>query len=501
MVTLGSSLREDQGWTAALVRAEARADAPLGVTIAAAGPRARAVFAASRQVAHDPCRPHLDAVLADTGAEARRTDAPVALLRANPMLGVPAFDPALDNPVGWVRNVDARAVTLGPSRLLPDGVSARRAVSADDHRALAHSHRLEDVAAYHAGPLARTGVLVRLAGRGVPVHLADRDPALEALLGMELHALMCTDLAGADTAAREAASIAMRRAALRTHSLRARARQVCEAADVPPPEPARVSVLLATCRPALLARAVANVARQRYPRIELVLALHGAGFGAETLERALAGFRHPARVLRLDADRPLGAVLNAASAVAAGPLLAKMDDDDVYGPEHLWDLVLAHEYSGAALVGKYPSTVYLARLDRTVRNRPTAGEVWSHSITGGTLLLAAEDLARAGGWRDAARQQVDWSLVEDVAHRGGAVYRTHDAGYLLVRHGETHAWERPDASFLAGAEAVHAGWRPDLAGIGDAPAAAMPVVGPPSTHTRSGRASRGAPPPTRSDPV
>ena len=68
----------------------------------------------------------------------------------------------------------------------------------------------------------------------------------------------------------------------------------------------------------------------------------------------------PAAVLR----RPLGAVLAAATAAAAGPLLAKMDDDDVYGAEHLWDLVLAHEYSGAALVGKFPATVYLARSDR-----------------------------------------------------------------------------------------------------------------------------------------
>ena len=449
--------------------AQARVDAPLGVAIAAVGPRARAVFAASRRVAHDPAAPHLDVVLADTGADAARASAPVARLNANPALGVPAFDPALDNPVGWVREVDARAVALGPPQLLPDGVSAQCAVSADDREAMAHYHRLEDVAAFHAGALERAGVLARLAGRGVPVHLADRDPSLETLLGSELHALMCADLAGASAGAREAASISMRRAALRTHSLRARARHACEAAGAHPPELARVSVLLATHRPALLARAVSSVARQRYPRIELVLALRGAGFEAATVERALAGFGHSARVLRLAGDRPLGTVLNAASAEASGSLLAKMDDDDVYGPEHLWDLVLAHEYSGAALVGKFPSTVYLARLDRTVRNRPVAGEVWSHAIGGGALLLASADLARAGRWRDVSRH-VDWSLVEDVARLGGAVYRTHDAGYLQVRSGEVQAWDRPDAAFLAGAEAVHAGWRPDLAGISDAPA-------------------------------
>ncbi len=462
-------LREGRGWTAAPVEAaaEAPADAPLGAAIAALGPRSRAAFAASTRVVHEPGAAGADAVLADTAAAAAAAGAPAAVLIANPALAVPAFDPALDNPVGWVREVEHRVAALGPPRLLPEGVSAHVPVRADDRGALRHCHHLEDTAAFHAGAVERAGTLARLAARGVPVHLADGDPALEALLGAELHALMRAGIAGAGAAARESASVAMRRAALRTHSLRARARQVCEAAGAHPPEPALVSVLLATRRPPLLAWAVANVARQRYPRVELVLALHGGGFEAAALERALAACPHPARVLRVGADLPLGAVLNAASAEAAGPLLAKMDDDDAYGPEHLWDLVLAHEYSGAALVGKFPATVYLARLDRTVRRRAVASEAWSHSIAGGTMLLARGDLHRAGGWREAPRH-VDRALVEDVARGGGAVYRTHDAGYLLVRHGGGHTWKRDDRDFLAGAEAVYAGWRPDLAGAGDA---------------------------------
>ena len=172
----------------------------------------------------------------------------------------------------------------------------------------------------------------------------------------------------------------------------------------------------------------------------------------------------------------LGAVLEAASAAPAGPLLAKMDDDDLYGPEHLWDLVLAHEYSGAALVGKFPATVYLARCDRTVRQRRVPGETWSRSITGGTLLLARAELVRAGGWRP-LRRHVDQALVEDVLSAGGTVYRTHDAGYLLVRRAEGHTWQRDDAEFLDGAESVHPGWQPALAGLGNLPPP-VPATGP-----------------------
>ena len=415
----------------------------------------------------------VDVALADTveAAAVLRTAgmcAPVVLLGDAPALAVPAFDPALDNPVGWVRHVERRALALGPPGCLPPGAAARRAVRPGDRGALAHAHHVEDIAAFHRDAVARAGTLARIAAAGTPVRLADRDPALAGLLGAELHALMSADMRTADAAGREALSIAMRREALRTHSLRARARQLCRAAGVDPPARPRVSVLLATRRPALLAHAVAGVARQRYPSLQLVLALHGPGFAPQAVEAALAGFAHPVAVLRLDAARPLGAVLGAAAAAASGALIAKMDDDDVYGPEHLWDLLLAREYSGAALVGKFPATVYLARSGRTLRQRSVPGETWSRSITGGAMLIGRGDLKRAGGWR-ALPRHVDEALIDDVLRSGGNVYRTHDAGYVLVRHGDRHAWRRPDAAFLANAGTVRTGWAPELAGLPEMP--------------------------------
>ena len=451
----------------------ARADPMLGAEIAVLGERSRAVFRASSRVVHRLGGCHIDLVLADTPVETghrhagARFDAPVVALGDSPALSVPAFDPAVHNPVGWVRNVEPRAAALGPRGLLPPGVDCHRVLAASDRRALRHCHHLEDVAAFHATLSERAGTLARIAATGVPVHLADRDPGIEDLLGDELHQLMLENPAGAGARARESLSIRMRRAALRGHSLRARARQVCEAALADPPRLPRVSVLLATRRPWLLRQAVAGVARQRYPRLQLVLAMHGPGFETEAVGRALAGFKHPVDLVRVDAARPLGAVLNAAVESASGTLLAKMDDDDAYGPEHLWDLVLAHEYSSAALVGKFAATVYLSHLDRTVRRRRVLAETWSRSITGGAFLIARADLDRAGGWRR-ARRHVDQALIEDVVRIGGAVYRTHDAGYLLVRQGDGHTWQAGDAEFLAQAEARRSGWRPELAGLDEA---------------------------------
>ena len=201
-------------------------------------------------------------------------------------------------------------------------------------------------------------------------------------------------------------------------------------------------------------------------------------FVLRPLAEIAPGLAHPVKVVRLGESHALGSVLNAATAQASGTLLAKMDDDDVYGAEHLWDLVLAHEYSGAALVGKFPATVYLSRPDRTVRRRRVRSETWSRSITGGAMLIARSDLDRAGGWRRVRRHE-DEALIDDVLRVGGGVYRTHDAGYVLVRHGEQHTWETDDADFLAQAEAVYPGWHPALAGIEDAPPPPGPADGGP----------------------
>ena len=401
-----------------------------------------------------------------------RTDAGVA----EPPQDALAFDARDYNPIRWRRDAGIEVAALGPRKWLPPGVDADRVVPARRVLRLRRMHHLEDVSAFHAGVIARARTLIRLAAAGVVVHLADQDERLRALLGDELHRLMTADVAGLDTGARELLGISMRRAALRDHAKPPRPRhrrgdrggtgEIPDGAGAPD-APARplVSILLATRRTALLPQALAAVARQTYPRLELVLALHGDSATEEGGERCLADCPHPVRVVRAPADAPLGAVLNAATAASSGTLLAKMDDDDLYGDDHVWDLVLAHEYSQASLVGKGLEFVYLAASDRTLRLRSGHGEDYrTWPLAGGALLVSRRALDRVGGWRPAPAG-VDAMLVHDVVDARGGVYRTHGAGFMLVRHGRGHTWDVPDRHFLARAESVRPGWHPSLAGL------------------------------------
>jgi len=373
---------------------------------------------------------------------------------AGALESAPAFDLTVYNPIHWPRDARAEVGALGPLHLMP-GISAQHAVGGADAHCLRRFHHVKDAQAFHSDVVARAGKLARLAAAGVVVHVTDDTPRLGTLLGAELHSLMATDPSPFDAAARELHSIAMRRAALRGHAAWAR-----DHTNLPP-----VSIVLATRRPALLPQALAAVERQTWPRLELVLAPHGDADAFAGIERRLAGLSIPTTLVPAPASTPLGTVLNAAVEASSGALVTKMDDDDRYGPEHIWDLALAHAYAGASLVCKGMEFVYLAAAHRTLHCHRGRGEAWRASaFAGGTLMIPRHDLDAIGGWRDAPAG-VDWGLVDDVLRGGGGVYRTHGAGFMLVRHGDDHTWGAGDGFFLDRAAHSVPDWAPAMAGL------------------------------------
>ena len=443
----------------------------LGPEMVAVGPRAENVFAASGRVSSE-IGPHTEALIVDTPEHARGAgpDTPalvVALSESDPRASVAAFDAESLNPLNWPVDHSGHGVALGPPERVPREKRPPHAAGPDKRTVCQSAHHVVDASAYHDDSLSRAGTLAALAATGAVVHIIDGDAELHHALGSELYALMVDDgTLTADQHQREAFSIAMRRIALRDHSLRARVRQLLAPAGLCGPPLPIVTILLATRRPDRVAAAIDAVASQTYPRLELVLALHGEGFDRTEIDRQLHGLKHPARVVEAPGHLPLGAVLNAAAAEASGSLLTKFDDDDLYGPEHLWDLVLAHEYSRAPLVGKGAEFVYLEGSDVTLHRFRGGGEryITTQSIAGGALMVTRHCFDDVLGWRPLPRS-VDQALIADVVGSGHRAYRTHGMGYVLVRHGEGHTWQADDDYFLAQAHETRSGCDLAFAGI------------------------------------
>jgi hypothetical protein len=127
--------------------------------------------------------------------------------------------------------------------------------------------------------------------------------------------------------------------------------------------------------------------------------------------------------------------------------VTKFDDDDTYGPEHIWDLVLARHYAAATMVGKGAEFVYLEDARVTVRRWSGKPEWDDTMVAGGTMLIDKADLEELGGWRPVARS-VDRGLLDRVNRAGATVYRTHPLGYLYHRRPQGHTWDPGTEFFL-----------------------------------------------------
>lgn len=226
----------------------------------------------------------------------------------------------------------------------------------------------------------------------------------------------------------EIRSVRQRRAAMRHHLAGLAA-------------PPTVSALLVTKRPQLLPAALTALAAQTYPELEIVVGVHGA-----PVPEHLPDPGRPLTVLSVAGERNLGEALAVATAAASGRLVTKVDDDDRYGPDHVWDLVLARHYSGATVVGKGAEFVYLAPKRLTIR-RQMAAETGTDTVAGGTIALAPDTLAELGGW-PAVPRSVDRALLDRVLAAGGTIYRTHPLGFIYTRHGDGHTWDPGLGYFL-----------------------------------------------------
>lgn len=403
---------------------------------------------------------------------------------------LPTFDPTVTNPVGWRREpavaigvplhrpadgplagwpADARedVIVLAAPEL---GGPARRAAVGEDQRAVSWE---DDVAL--ADRLRRVGVLVadpaweEAAGEslrtqlhalavGTPVVTTASSPA--AQLGLPVVVVdgpgdlwsTARELAS-DPDRRERTSVVGRRQVLSHHAGPARVARLLAALGQPVPPPPRISVTFATNRGAFLEHGIRSILGQSIEDLEVILLLHGEEVPdppTGLLERS----GRTVQVHRLPVELHLGELLNHGIDHATGTYVAKMDDDDWYGRDHLLDLRLALEYSGADLVGKRIDHIYLAPLERTVTRRRAAPERDRPHVSGPTLFGRRDVLGRVRFGKLTGPEDSDFQ--RRLLAEGGRVYGTHSLDVVLHRHGG-NTWDTDSQALLDEAERNVAG--------------------------------------------
>lgn len=306
-------------------------------------------------------------------------------------------------------------------------------------------------------------VLDALAARTPVVTTTDRaahlPPALhEGLLVSEEHRLVRS----ATIAARQhefrdrMAHRGLRALVEEGHTYSDRARTLLDTIGrAPEPGPRTVSVVVPTNRPHELDNVLANVARQEHVDVELILAAHGMDLDAADLAargRDL-GLEH-VTVVPVPADRTLGAVLNEGLERCSGAYVAKMDDDNFYGPRFLADLVDAFSYTSAGITGKWAHYVWL-RSTGTVVLRFERYEHRYHRLVQGGSIVARADVAHDIRFSDIPRA-VDSDFLNRAMAAGVQTYSGDRYNYISIRGDDrmSHTWKIEDLDFLAGSGRV-----------------------------------------------
>ncbi|WP_219507908.1 glycosyltransferase family 2 protein [Nonomuraea ceibae] len=375
---------------------------------------------------------------------------------------VPPVDVRSVNPTGFIQRTDGTVgrlmrdgygfqVSDGRSDVRLPGSGAVSEVEIEALRRLA-GVRLEAADPHHDGRvLAR--ITMNLAAAGVPLVFDGPRAGWRGVLGDGL-----TNLVGdatvedlKDPLRREQYSIRLRRYALTAFGMEARWKDMVGAGRLPVLEQRPVSVVLCTRRRQMLTRALQQVARQRDVSVELVLGLHGISRDDPEVVAAVKAYDGELTVVELERSLLLGEALNHLAARATGSSIAKMDDDDWYGPHHLSDLLLARQYSGAEMVGTPAEFVYLEESDETIKRKILtelpSSMTETGRVTGGTVLLSRNAFEAVGGFKLVPRYE-DGEMVIAIRAAGGHVYRGHSLNYIYRRcTPENHTWDVANTYF------------------------------------------------------
>ncbi|MBR7742613.1 glycosyltransferase [Phycicoccus sp. BSK3Z-2] len=213
-----------------------------------------------------------------------------------------------------------------------------------------------------------------------------------------------------------------------------------------------VSALVSTNRPHQVEHVLRQLGRQEDVDLQVLLLGHGFEVGDDVADLA-ADLGIDLVRLHAPASDPLGTCLNALVDAADGEVVAKVDDDDLYGPHYLSDQLYALDYSGADVVGKQAHHMYLESHDATVLRFPEREHRYTDLVMGPTMVTARE-VARAHPF-DAVSRGEDTGFLRDVVDGGGRVYAADRFGFVQMRHtAGSHTWEAGAAELLANSRVV-----------------------------------------------
>jgi hypothetical protein len=219
-----------------------------------------------------------------------------------------------------------------------------------------------------------------------------------------------------------------------------------------------VTAIVVSKRPQLVDRVVDIIRAQTHRPAQVVFVCHGSDFMPDQVAEKFLSAGIKCLVIPLEAEGTyLADGLNLAREHARTPLIAKIDDDDYYGPNYLKDACLAFTYTDATIVGKNSYFCYLEKTDQTLLRFPGRHYRNTSLVHGGTLVWREELIRHVRFPR--MRQGTDSNFLKTVRSAGGRIVSIDPFNFVHVRYANTsqHTWQIDDATFAEKATHLSAG--------------------------------------------
>ena len=228
-----------------------------------------------------------------------------------------------------------------------------------------------------------------------------------------------------------------------------------------------VTAICCSKRPHFLEHIAAQLSQQRYENLHVIYVAHGPGHDLEKIRHAFSSLKSIEVLAFPDANATLGEALNLALDHCQTDLVAKIDDDDFYGPDYIHSSIAAFMHNGhedVGIVGRGSAYCFVEdrdllalRFPKGFANQPRP------RVFGGTIFWSRTRLNNQKF--QPLPRAVDTAFFGDAVAQGVKIYSCEPYDYVHVRYAQlrAHTWKVTSDEFLSKAKPVSKGLRLDIA--------------------------------------
>ncbi|MCL5050686.1 MAG: glycosyltransferase, partial [Firmicutes bacterium] len=223
-----------------------------------------------------------------------------------------------------------------------------------------------------------------------------------------------------------------------------------------------VTAICVSKRPWFAEQTARMLKQQNGVEVHAVYVAHGEDTNEQQVTELFKDFASFTFMRMIGDDKVLADGLNMALEQCKTDLVAKIDDDDYYGPNYLKDACLALEYSDSALVGKASFFCYVESSDDFALRFPGKHYRYLSRVHGGTLVWSRSKTQNQSFTR--VKQGTDSYFIQGLKDKNLRVFSTDPFNFVHVRYSSNnaHTWAIEDEEFLQNAQKLSKGLNLDL---------------------------------------